>query len=72
VIAVRVPDEAHITWVAKEVGSDHAPRTWFGRGARQTSRRALAYRSAVDREETAAHDLQHHYALGPTVNLLTE
>jgi hypothetical protein len=53
-----------MTWVATEVGSDHALRAWLRRGARQTSRRALAYRSAVDHEETATHDLQHHlYAL---------
>jgi hypothetical protein len=62
-IAVRVLDDAHMTWVAAEVESEHALRAWFGAGARERDGAYLAYRSAVDREETAAHDLQRLYAL---------
>jgi hypothetical protein len=29
VIAVRLLDDAHMTWVAAEVDSEHALRAWF-------------------------------------------
>jgi hypothetical protein len=58
VIAVRVLDDAHMTWVAAEVESEYALRAWFDEGASQPADAYLAYRAAVDREEAAARDLQ--------------
>jgi alpha-D-ribose 1-methylphosphonate 5-triphosphate synthase subunit PhnH len=58
VIAVRVLDDAHMTWIAAEVESEHALRAWFHAGAPQAADAYLAYRAAVDREEAAARDLQ--------------
>jgi hypothetical protein len=58
VIAVRVLDDAHMTWVAAEVESEYALRAWFDAGAPQTAGAYLAYRAAADREEAAARDLQ--------------
>jgi hypothetical protein len=63
VIAVRVLDDAHLTWVAAEIESEHALRTWFDADARQRASAYLAYRAAVDREEAAAGDLQRLFAL---------
>jgi hypothetical protein len=58
VTSVRALDDAHMTWVAAEIESEHALRAWFHAGATQRANAYLAYRTAVDREETAAHDLQ--------------
>jgi hypothetical protein len=58
VIAVRVLDDAHMTWVAAEVDSGYALRAWFDAGAPQDADAYLAYRAALDREEAAARDLQ--------------
>jgi hypothetical protein len=58
VIAVRVLDDAHMTWIAAEVESEHALRAWFDAGGPQGAGAYLAYRAAVDREEAAARDLQ--------------
>jgi hypothetical protein len=58
VIAVRVLDDAHLTWVAAEVECEHALRAWFGADAPEGAGAYLAYRAAVDREEAAARDLQ--------------
>jgi hypothetical protein len=58
VIAVRVLDDAHMTWVAAEVDSEHALRARSDAGAPQGAGAYLAYRAAVDREEAAARDLQ--------------
>jgi hypothetical protein len=58
VIAVRVLDDAHMTWVAAQVDSEHALHAWFEAGAPQAPGAYLAYRAAVDREEAAARDLQ--------------
>jgi hypothetical protein len=58
VIAVRLLDDAHLTWVAAEVESEHALRAWFKGGASERATTYPAYRAAVDREEAAARDLQ--------------
>ena len=58
VIAVRVLDDAHMTWVAAEVDSDQALHAWFDAGAPTVAGAYLTYRAAVDREEAAARDLQ--------------
>jgi hypothetical protein len=58
VIAGRVLDDAHMTWVAAEVESEYALRAWFDTGAPQSAGAYRAYRAAVDREEAAARDLQ--------------
>ena len=63
VIAVRVLDDAHLTWVAAEIESEDTLRAWFDADARQRAAAYLAYRAAVDREEAAARDLQRLYAL---------
>ena len=58
VIAVRVLDDAHMTWVAAEIESEHALSAWFQARAPQAAGAYCAYRAAVDREEAAARDLQ--------------
>jgi hypothetical protein len=58
VIAVRVLEDAHMTWVAAEVDSEHALHAWFDAAAPQGAGAYLGYRAAVDREEAAARDLQ--------------
>ena len=58
VIAVRVLDDAYMTWVAAEVDSEHALSAWFHAHAPQAAGAYCAYRAAVDREEAAARDLQ--------------
>jgi hypothetical protein len=58
VIAVRVLDDAHMTWVAAEIDSEHALRAWFNAGTPEGAGAYHAYRAAVDREEAAARDLQ--------------
>jgi hypothetical protein len=58
VIAVRVLDDAHMTWIAAEVESEHALHAWFDAAAPQRAGAYLAYRAAADREEAAARDLQ--------------
>ncbi len=58
VIGVRLLDDAHMTWVAAEVDSEHALRAWFEGGASHRAAAYLAYRAAADREEAAARDLQ--------------
>jgi hypothetical protein len=49
VIAVRVLEDAHMTWVAAEVESECALRAWFDAAAPQAAGAYLAYRAAVDR-----------------------
>jgi hypothetical protein len=63
VIPARVLDDAHMTWIAAEVESEHALLAWFRAGARQRAGAYQAYRAAIDREEAAARDLQRLYAL---------
>jgi hypothetical protein len=58
VIGVRLLDDAHMTWVAAEIVSEHALRAWFDAAAPQREGAYLTYRAAADREEAAARDLQ--------------
>ncbi len=58
VIALRALEDAHMTWIAAEVESEHALRAWADAGATHGTGAYLAYRAAVDREEAAARDLQ--------------
>ena len=58
VIGVRLLDDAHMTWVAAEVESEHALRAWFDAATPEGAGAYLAYRAAVDREQAAACDLQ--------------
>jgi hypothetical protein len=58
VIGVRVLDDAHMTWVAAEVESEHALRAWFTGAEAGSAAAYLVYRAAVDREDAAARDLQ--------------
>ena len=57
-IGVRVLDDAHMTWVAAEVGSEQALRAWFEADTPNRAAAYLTYRAAIDREEAAARDLQ--------------
>jgi hypothetical protein len=63
VVAVRVLDDARMTWVAAEAESEDALRAWFDAGAPQAAGAYHAYRAAADREEAAARDLQRLDAL---------
>ena len=63
VIGVRLLDDAHMTWVAAEVESEHALHAWFEAAASHHAAAYLAYRAAVDREDAAARDLQRLYEL---------
>jgi hypothetical protein len=58
VIGVRLVDDAHMTWVAAEIESEHAFRAWLDAPMVEDADAYLAYRAAVDREEAAAHDLR--------------
>jgi hypothetical protein len=58
VIGARLVDDAHLTWVAAEVESEHALRAWFDAARPEGDGAYLAYRAAVDREQAAACDLQ--------------
>jgi hypothetical protein len=58
VIAVRVLDDAHMTWIAAEVESEYALHVWFKAAPLSRPAAYLAYRAAADREEAAACDLQ--------------
>ena len=51
-IGVRFLD-AHTTWVAAEVGSEHALRVWFEGAASHRAAACLMHRAAIDREEAA-------------------
>jgi hypothetical protein len=57
VIGVRLLDDAHMTWLAAEIVSEHALRAWFDAPGSEHAGAYLAYRAAVDREEAAARDL---------------
>jgi hypothetical protein len=63
VIGVRLLDDAHMTWIAAEVESEHALRAWIEAVRSHRVAAYLAYRAAVDREEAAARDLQRLYEL---------
>ena len=58
VIGARMLDDAHMTWIAAEVESEHALRAWSETIGSHRVAAYLAYRAAVDREEAAARDLQ--------------
>jgi hypothetical protein len=63
VIGLRALDDAHMTWIAAEIESEDALHAWFEGAAPQRTSAYLAYRSALDREEAAAADLQRLHAL---------
>jgi hypothetical protein len=58
VIGIRLLDDAHTTWVAAAVESEHALRAWFDADPPQGAAAYITYRAALDREEAAADDLQ--------------
>jgi hypothetical protein len=63
VIGTRVLYDAHMTWVAAEIESEHALHACFEAAAPQAAGAYLQYTAAVDREEAAARDLQRLCAL---------
>lgn len=56
---------AHMNWVAAEIDSECALRAWFDGAPPQAAGSYLAYRAAVDREESAARCLQRLSELTP-------
>jgi hypothetical protein len=58
VIGVRLVADAHMSWVAAEIESEHALHAWVDAPAPQGAGAYLAYQAAVDREEAAARDLK--------------
>ena len=58
VIGVRLLDDAHMTWVAAAVESEHALRAWWEGAAADRAGAYFSYCAAVDREEAAARDLE--------------
>ena len=61
--AIRLREDAYISWAAAEIEAGTALRTWF---AATASRRPLAYAvylAALEREEAAAHDVERLSAL---------
>jgi hypothetical protein len=61
--AVRLREDAYISWAAAEIEAGTALQTWF---AATESRRPLAYAvylAALEREEAAAHDVERLSAL---------
>ena len=58
VIADRVLDDAHMTWVAAEVESGQALRAWFDSTGPEDASTYRTYRAAFDREDAAARELQ--------------
>ena len=58
VMGVRLLDDAHMTWVAAQIESEHALHAWFEGVGGDRAAAYLAYRAAGGREEAAARDLQ--------------
>jgi hypothetical protein len=58
VIGVRALDDAHMTWIEAEVAAGDALNAWFEAEAPDRAAAYVAYQAALDREESAARDLQ--------------
>lgn len=57
-IGIRLLDEAHVAWQRAELECEEALRAWYHGPPRQAVDRYLSYRTALDREQAAAHDLE--------------
>jgi len=71
-IGIRLLDDAYLAWAGAEAESARALRDWFDEAPRD-DRAYYAYLAALDREESAAVDLQRLSALtGPCRDAFTD
>ena len=63
-IGIRLLDEAHVAWQRAELASEHALRSWYTGSSRTSAERYRLYRTALDREQAAAADLQRLWEIG--------
>jgi hypothetical protein len=57
-IGVRLLDCAYLVWISAERESEATLHTWFQARGEQRAGAYLSYRSALDREDAAARDLE--------------
>jgi hypothetical protein len=57
-IAIRLLDDAYISWRRAQLECHQALRAWLDTGGRSGVAADFAYRAALDREEAAARDLE--------------
>jgi hypothetical protein len=57
-IGIRLLDEAHVAWQRAELACEEALRAWYDGPPRASTDLYLSYRAALDREHTAAWDLE--------------
>jgi hypothetical protein len=62
-ISVRVLDDAYLAWWNAESESEAALRAWWRSSGSDRPDAYAAYRAALDREETAALDLERLWSL---------
>jgi hypothetical protein len=67
-IAVRLCDDAYLSWCAADADAEHAQRDWFDATSDERVTRYFAYRAALDREKAAACDLQRLSELSLVIN----
>ncbi len=57
-IALRLYDDAYLAWLNAEADSGQALQAWSDEKASTRAAAYLSYQAALEREETAARDLQ--------------
>jgi hypothetical protein len=57
-VRIRLADEVYASWSAAQVECHEALEAWFRAGASDRAAAHCAYRAALDREGTAARDLE--------------
>jgi hypothetical protein len=57
-LAIRLVDEAYMSWCTAQTQCQSALRAWFDAGPRDRAEANWAYRAALDREQAAASDLE--------------
>ena len=62
-IGIRLLDEAHVAWQRAELECEQALLAWYDGSPRTSAARYLSYRAALDREQSAARDLQRLWEL---------
>jgi hypothetical protein len=62
-IGIRLLDEAHVAWQRAELECEQALMAWCDGSPRTGAERYLSYRAALDREQSAARDLQRLWEL---------
>jgi hypothetical protein len=66
VIGVRLIDDAQLAWLHAESEAETMLRGWFQATGERREVAYLAYRSALEREEAAARDLERLWRLAST------